>query len=131
VLGAYPYETSFFMLSKLLPCVYAILCLFIEPVLASIECIATTHVIIVALPHSSPCMCFLGCLFTRSALGLIGGVLRISYLQLHHIYPCCCVIFISLGIRLITHVHAVVCCEWKFAVIHFGTVRFIVFFGLE
>jgi hypothetical protein len=77
----------------------AILCLFVELVQASLECIAKSPVIIVALLRSSPRVCFLGCLFTRSAVELIGGVLRIPYLQLHHIYPSFCVIFLSLGIR--------------------------------
>jgi hypothetical protein len=32
---------NFFVLSRLLPCMWPILCLFVEPMLASLECIAT------------------------------------------------------------------------------------------
>jgi hypothetical protein len=74
----------------------AILCLFVEPVLASLLCIATRaivrcHLYLLSSFSELLCLaylhgvCFMGVVI-RSTQGFIYGVLRIPYLQLHHIY---------------------------------------------
>jgi hypothetical protein len=80
----------------------AILCLFVEPVLASLLCIATRAIVryhLYLLSSFSELLCLIistVCVFVglviRSALGLIYGVVRIPYLQLHHILLVCQVI---------------------------------------
>ena len=100
------------------------MCLFI----LSIASVSLAHCniscFIVALPRLSPRVFPLGVLFTRSALGLVFGVVRIPYLQLHHILLFCRVIALIPWYSL-HHISALVIYLNGYAIaIHFGTVRF-------
>jgi hypothetical protein len=78
----------------------------------------------VALPRlSPPCVYFVG-LVIRSALGLICGVLRIPYLQLHHIFLVRRVIALIPPVFTSSHQCIGRLSDLVSIAIHLGTVRF-------
>jgi hypothetical protein len=69
-------------------------------------------------------VCVSVCLVIRSALGLICGVLRIPYLQLHHIFLVCRVIVLIPSVFTSSHECIGRLSDLVSIAIHLGTVRF-------